>query len=190
MIFQSIWGVMMQTFLAGIVFAKMTRSKQRTQTLLFSKNAVICQRDGELNLMFRVGDMRKSHIIGANVRAQIIRTKATKEGEIMSQYQTELEISSDACSSDIFFIWPVVVVHKVNEDSPLYNMSATDILQDKFELVVVLEGTVESTLYYSICPQSNHETFPCHQNKKLVLDNHSPQHAQQDDQPAIAVLLK
>lgn len=89
----------------GIVFAKMTRPKHRTQTLLFSKYAVICQRDGELTLMFRVGDMRKSHIIGANIRAQLIKTKMTKEGEVMSQFQTELDIGTDGCASDLFLIW-------------------------------------------------------------------------------------
>ncbi|XP_055547497.1 G protein-activated inward rectifier potassium channel 3-like isoform X2 [Wyeomyia smithii] len=145
MCFQSIYGVMIQAFMVGIVFAKMTRPKHRTQTLLFSKNAVICQRDGELCFMFRVGDMRKSHIIGANVRAQLIRTKTTKEGEILHQYQSELEVGVDGCASDMFFIWPQIVVHRMNSDSPLYNMSATDLLQDRFEVVVILEGSVEST---------------------------------------------
>jgi potassium inwardly-rectifying channel subfamily J len=145
MCFQSIYGVMVQAFMVGIVFAKMTRPKHRTQTLLFSKYAVICQRDGELCLMFRVGDMRKSHIIGANVRAQLIKTKTTKEGEIMSQYQTELEIGADNCANDLFLIWPLIVCHKINADSPLYNMSAADMIQDRFEIVVILEGTVEST---------------------------------------------
>ncbi|CRK98502.1 CLUMA_CG011858, isoform B [Clunio marinus] len=146
MCFQSIYGVMIQAFMVGIVFAKMTRPKHRTQTLLFSKYAVICQRDGELTLMFRVGDMRKSHIIGANVRAQLIKTKLTREGEIIGQYQTELDIGTDGCSSDLFFIWPMVVCHKINATSPLYNMSASDLLQqERFEIVVILEGTVEST---------------------------------------------
>ncbi|XP_004519559.1 G protein-activated inward rectifier potassium channel 3 isoform X2 [Ceratitis capitata] len=145
MCFQSIFGVMTSAFMGGIVFAKMTRAKQRAQTLLFSKYAVICQRDGGLSLMFRVGDMRKSHIIGAAVRAQLIRTRTTKEGEVMSQHFTELEIGADECGSDLFFIWPMIIEHKIDENSPFYNMSATDILQDKFELVVILEGTVEST---------------------------------------------
>jgi len=145
MCFQSIYGVMSSAFMAGIVFAKMTRAKQRAQTLLFSKHAVICQRDGCLSLMFRVGDMRKSHIIGAGVRAQLIRTKSTKEGEVMTQYFTELEIGTDDSGSDLFFIWPMVIEHKIDENSPLYNLNATDMLQDKFEIVVILEGTVEST---------------------------------------------
>lgn len=145
MCFQSIYGVMVQAFMVGIVFAKMTRPKQRTQTLLFTKNAVICQRDGELALMFRVGDMRKSHIIGASVRAQLVRSRQTKEGEMLAQDQTELEIGTDGSSSDLFFIWPTVIVHVINSDSPFYNMSAADMLQDKFEIIVLLEGTVEST---------------------------------------------
>jgi len=142
---QSIYGVMMQAFMVGIVFAKMTRPKHRTQTLLFSHNAVVGQRDGFLCLMFRVGDMRKSHIIGASIRAQLIRPRTTKEGEVLSTYQTELDVKADGCDGDLFFIWPMTIVHKIDEDSPLYHLSAADMLQDRFEIVVILEGTIEST---------------------------------------------
>lgn len=145
MCFQSIYGVMMQAFMVGIVFAKMTRPKQRTQTLLFSKYAVVGQRDGHLALMFRVGDIRKSHIIGASVRAQLIKSHQTKEGETNPQYVTELKVGTDGCDAEIFFIWPMIVTHVIDETSPFYNMSAADMLQEKFEIVVILEGTVEST---------------------------------------------
>ncbi|XP_020300461.1 uncharacterized protein LOC109864053 isoform X2 [Pseudomyrmex gracilis] len=145
MCIQSISGCMIQAFMVGIVFAKMTRPKQRTQTLLFSRNAVICQRDGELCLMFRVGDMRKSHIIGANVRAQVIRTKTTKEGEILSQHQQELTVGTDGENGNLFFIWPTTIIHRINESSPFYTMSAEDMLTERFEVVLILEGTIEST---------------------------------------------
>jgi len=49
--------------MTGLVFAKLSRPKKRAETLLFSKNAVICKRDDQLCLLFRVGDMRKSHIV-------------------------------------------------------------------------------------------------------------------------------
>ncbi|KAK9704160.1 Inward rectifier potassium channel C-terminal domain [Popillia japonica] len=145
MCLQSIAGVMIQAFMVGIVFAKMTRPKHRTQTLLFSKNAVICQRDGLLCLMFRVGDMRKSHIIGASIRAQLIRQKTTKEGELLNQYQTELTVSADGCDGDLFFIWPMTIVHKIDASSPLYHLSPRNFLNEQFEIVVILEGTIEST---------------------------------------------
>lgn len=136
---------MIQAFMVGIVFAKMSRPKQRTQTLLFSRNAVICQRDGELCLMFRVGDIRKSHIIGAAVRAQLIRSRTTKEGEVIPQNQQDLTVGTDGGNDSIFFIWPTTVVHRINQDSPLFNMSAENMLIERFEIVVILEGTIEST---------------------------------------------
>lgn len=95
--------------------------------------------------MFRIGDLRKAHLIGATVRAQLIQTKVTKEGEILPYYQTELELSADGGDSSLFFIWPITVVHKINADSPLYGVNAGDLLQEQFEIVVVIEGTIEST---------------------------------------------
>ncbi|XP_065161797.1 G protein-activated inward rectifier potassium channel 3-like isoform X2 [Atheta coriaria] len=142
---QSITGVMIQAFMVGVVFAKLSRPKKRTQTLLFSRNAVICLRDGVLCLMFRVGDMRKSHIIEAHVRAQLIRQKVTKEGEHLPFYQTELKVGGDGEEDKIFFIWPTTIVHKIDHTSPLYSMCATDLLRERFEIVVILEGVIEST---------------------------------------------
>lgn len=145
MCLQSIVGVMIQAFMVGIVFAKLSRPKKRTQTLLFSRNAVISHRDGVPCFMFRVGDMRKSHIIEAHVRAQLIRHKVTKEGENLPFNQTELKVGGDGEEDKIFFIWPTTIVHKIDSTSPLYNMSATDLLRERFEIVVILEGVIEST---------------------------------------------
>ncbi|XP_052866627.1 G protein-activated inward rectifier potassium channel 3-like [Anopheles cruzii] len=142
---QSITGVFIQAFMVGIVFAKLSRPKKRAQTLLFSKNAVICHRDGVPCLLFRVGDMRKSHIIEAHVTAQIIRRKTTKEGEILPFYQQNMEVSCDGGDDRLMFIWPTIVVHKIDRDSPLYGLSAQDMLRERFEIVVMLEGVVEST---------------------------------------------
>ncbi|XP_008197288.1 G protein-activated inward rectifier potassium channel 3 isoform X4 [Tribolium castaneum] len=147
MCLQSIGGVMIQAFMVGVVFAKLSRPKKRTQTLLFSRNAVISHRDGVPCLMFRVGDMRKSHIIEAHVRAQLIKHKVTKEGENLPFFQTELKVwvGGDGEEDKIFFIWPTMIVHKIDKNSPLYNMSATDLLRERFEIVVILEGVIEST---------------------------------------------
>uniref|UniRef100_A0A336LU92 CSON004672 protein n=1 Tax=Culicoides sonorensis TaxID=179676 RepID=A0A336LU92_CULSO len=142
---QSITGVFTQAFMVGIVFAKLSRPKKRAQTLLFSRNAVICHRDGVPCLMFRVGDMRKSHIIEAHVRAQIIRRKVTREGEVLGFYQQELQVGADGSDDRLMFIWPTTIVHKIDKQSPLYALSAQDMIKERFEIVVMLEGVVEST---------------------------------------------
>nr|XP_017017545.1 G protein-activated inward rectifier potassium channel 3 isoform X6 [Drosophila kikkawai] len=145
MCIQCITGVFIQAFMVGIVFAKLSRPKKRAQTLLFSRNAVICHRDGVPCLMFRVGDMRKSHIIEAHVRAQIIRKKVTKEGEVLPFYQQELHVGADGGEDRLMFIWPTTIVHKIDRNSPLYMLSASDMLKERFEVVVMLEGVIEST---------------------------------------------
>ncbi|RZF35426.1 hypothetical protein LSTR_LSTR006970 [Laodelphax striatellus] len=146
MCLQSITGVMIQAFMVGIIFAKMARPKQRTQTLLFSRNAVICQRDGQMCLMFRVGDMReKSHLISSSVRAQLIRPHQTKEGEYLAPFLCDLKLQTDEYDSDVFLIWPMIVFHKIDATSPLFALSAADMIHEKFEIVVILEGTTEST---------------------------------------------
>jgi hypothetical protein len=45
----------------------------------------------------------------------------------------------------ILFIWPTVVVHRIDEESPFYHMSAKDIYRKHYEVIVVLEGIVEPT---------------------------------------------
>lgn len=47
-----------KAFMVGVVFTKMSRPKKRTETLMFSRHAVINKRDGNLTLQIRVGDLR------------------------------------------------------------------------------------------------------------------------------------
>ena len=94
---QSIVGVMISSCMAGIVFAKLARPKSRAHTVMFSKNAVITLRNNQLWLMFRVCNMRNSHLIEAHLRAQLIhhRTK-TAEGEVLSYECEELVVTTQA----------------------------------------------------------------------------------------------
>ena len=69
-----------------MIFAKLSRPKKRAETLMFSRNAAICLRDGALCLMFRIGDMRSSHLIEAHVRGMVVRRRVTREGEVMTEY--------------------------------------------------------------------------------------------------------
>lgn len=146
MCLQSITGVVIQCFVVGFVFAKLSRPQKRSQTILFSTNGVICTRDGKLCLMFRIGDVRnRSHIIDASVTAIVISRKSTIEGETIPFYQTEIPVKFDGSQNSLFLIWPATVVHVIDESSPFYNLSCDTIMREKFEVVLMLEGTVEST---------------------------------------------
>ncbi|XP_056644753.1 G protein-activated inward rectifier potassium channel 3-like [Diorhabda sublineata] len=142
---QCIIGTCIDSFTVGVFFAKLTRPRLTAYTVQFSKNAVICLRDGAYCLMFRIGDIRKSRLIGVSVRALVIHSITTKEGEQLTNYHNELEVTCDETGSEPFLLWPITVVHKIDEDSPLYNYSAKDMLNEKIELIVILDGCIEST---------------------------------------------
>jgi hypothetical protein len=99
--------------------------------------------------MFRVADMRtKSHIIGTSIRALMVRNRLTTEGELIPLCQYPLAIDNETSPVDdvyMFMVWPVTVIHKINESSPLWDISAEQLITEHFEIIVILEGTVEST---------------------------------------------
>lgn len=142
---QSIVGCIIDSFMIGTIMAKMVRPKKRAQTLLFSHSAVIALRDGKLCLMWRLGNMRKSHIVEAHVRAQLIRPHVTMEGEYLPLEQSDIDVGYDDGTDRLFLVSPLVVVHKINKHSPLYDLSCTELQKQDFEIVVILEGMVEAT---------------------------------------------
>lgn len=56
-----------------------------------------------------------------------------------------MEVGADGSDDRLMFIWPTLIVHKITEDSPLYDLTAQDMMREKFEIVAMLEGVVEST---------------------------------------------
>ena len=144
---QSVVGVMIQACMVGTIFAKLSRPKKRAQTLLFTKNAIVCKRDGKLCLIFRVGNMRYTSLVEAHVRAIYIGKRVTEEGEVIPYDQREMKVGVDAKGEEdtILFLWPTSIVHVIDEDSPFYNMTASDLLRKRYEVIVVLEGISEPT---------------------------------------------
>nr|XP_023013788.1 G protein-activated inward rectifier potassium channel 3-like [Leptinotarsa decemlineata] len=142
---QCIIGMIIDSFTVGVVFAKLTRPRMTTYTIQFSRNAVVCLRDGELCMMFRVGDLRKSRLVGVSARAIVIHSKRTIEGERLANYETKLEVQCDDMGSDLFMVWPLTIIHKIDNNSPFFNLSASEMLHHKFEIVIILDGVIEST---------------------------------------------
>jgi len=148
---QSLIGFIIGAFMLGLIFAKLSRPRNRAETILFSRNAVVALRDGKMCLMFRVGDVRKSQILEAHVRVHLFRKRKTREGLELPFYQQNLPVGIDwlcdetQMDSILFLILPLTIVHVIDENSPFYEMYPKDLLNCDFEIVVVLEGTVEAT---------------------------------------------
>ena len=60
-------------------------------------------------------------------------------------YRFQIGTDSEGEEDELFFIWPTTLIHKINSDSPFYDMSAKDFLKRRYEIVIMLEGVVEQT---------------------------------------------
>ena len=59
---QSIWGQLLDAVILGVIFARISKPRQRSRTIFISDSAVIARRDGVLKFMLRIGDIRQSTV--------------------------------------------------------------------------------------------------------------------------------
>lgn len=150
LLLQSLTGLLLSTSLLGLIFAKLSRPRPRSQTVMFSKHAVVAPYDGFLSLMFRVGDARKSQLLDVAISLHCFRFRTTAAGEEFLVSQQELPITTEhgiEIGEQIkpFFLIPLTVVHVIDERSPLYELGAQELAASRIEIIAVLEGVVEST---------------------------------------------
>jgi len=143
---QAVLGCIIQAFMVGLVFSKLSRPRNRSKTIIFSNQAVVNQRNGKLCLIIRIGDLRDDNfILGTQISVKLLRRRISQEGEIFQEMKN-LKISPDTTQeSCIFFVWPLDIVHEIDEESPFYEMSEAELTKERFELLVVMEGTNETS---------------------------------------------
>uniref|UniRef100_A0A8C1D175 G protein-activated inward rectifier potassium channel 1 n=1 Tax=Cyprinus carpio carpio TaxID=630221 RepID=A0A8C1D175_CYPCA len=127
------------------MFIKMSQPKKRAETLMFSEHAAISMRDGKLTLMFRVGNLRNSHMVSAQIRCKLLKSRQTPEGEFLPLDQLELDVGFSTGADQLFLVSPLTICHVIDSKSPFYDLSLRSMQTEQFEIVVILEGIVETT---------------------------------------------
>lgn len=145
LIVQNIVGLVINAIMLGCIFMKTAQANRRAETLIFSKHAVVSVRNNKLCFMIRLGDLRKSMIISATVRMQVVRKTTTEEGEVVPLDQIDIHMDNPVGTNGIFLVSPLIICHVIDKGSPLYDLSASDLMHEDIEVIVVLEGVVETT---------------------------------------------
>ena len=152
LIIQTIVGMAVDAVLLGLVFAKLARPTKRSSTILFSENAAVSKRDGKFCLMFQVADVRKRQLPEAHIRAYLFRSLKTQEGRVIPFYHESLQIGHDHNKYDpdvtpdrLFLLFPVTVIHIIDDKSPFYDIGPEELKNSDWEIVILMEGVVEAT---------------------------------------------
>ncbi|XP_076017320.1 G protein-activated inward rectifier potassium channel 3-like [Genypterus blacodes] len=142
---QSIMGCIIDALMVGCMFVKISRPQQRAQTLIFSKHCVICERDEKLCMLFRIGDLRESHMVDAKIRAKLIKSRQTMEGEFIPLEQSEINLGYDTGGDRLLLVEPQTITHVINDSSPFWDISAVGLKRERLEIIIILEGIVEAS---------------------------------------------
>lgn len=138
--FFALWGVAMVT---GLAFSRFSKPTAR---VVFSRVAVIAPFNGVQTLMYRTANQRFNQILEAQQRATLIRDEVTSDGDYMRRFYDLTLVRSQ---SPIFALtW--TVMHVIDENSPLYKLSAKDLSEQQAEIVITLTGideTVSQTIH-------------------------------------------
>jgi inward rectifier potassium channel len=128
-------GMVFVATITGVTFAKFSRPESR---ILFSKNVVITEVDGEKVLAFRVGNQRGNDIVDASVKVTALMYHTTSEGESVRK-MIDLNLTR---SNSPFFALSWTVFHPL-KDSPL----DLDKLLGLSALIIGHDGTYSQTIY-------------------------------------------
>jgi inward rectifier potassium channel len=119
---EAIVAMLGTALVTGITFAKFARPTAR---VLFAEKIAVTPRDGVPHLMFRMANWRHNQILEAGVRAQILISERTREGEVMRR-AIDLPLVRDRTS---FFWLTFVAMHRIDEKSPFFEEGAIERLR-------------------------------------------------------------
>lgn len=127
-------AILFDAVAVGLLFHRISRGRKRSRTIAFSDKAVIQRVKGVPYLMFRIGELRKYHLVGATIRCYCVRheriaTTNSNGGEeegsisVATTYfisrQMKLLHPDQSYGSDVWMGLPQVIVHRMDNESPL-----------------------------------------------------------------------
>ncbi|XP_027005531.1 ATP-sensitive inward rectifier potassium channel 15 [Tachysurus fulvidraco] len=134
-----------EIFVTGAFLAKLARPKKRAESVKFSQLALVSKHKGQLCVMLRVANMRRSLLVQCQLSGKLLFPYVTEEGEKIQLHQESVDFQFDSNDQCPFLVLPLIFYHVLDERSPLANLTAETLKVRNFELVVTLNATMEST---------------------------------------------
>jgi inward rectifier potassium channel len=133
---EALVGLMSLALATGILFARFSRPQAR---ILFSDRAVVAPYRGITGLMFRIANERSSQMIDVEARVSLSRNETADGRTLRRFYNLGLERSKVN-----FFPLHWVVVHPIDELSPLHDVTPDAFAGSDAEILVLLSAVDET----------------------------------------------
>jgi inward rectifier potassium channel len=135
-VFEMFLGFLMYAIAAGLAFARFSRPLAK---IVFSNHAVIAPYHEGKALMFRFANTRKNQLLELEVKVLFSRIVYVNENPVRRYFTLELERSRVA-----FIPLHLTVVHEIDQESPLFGLSSSDLADSAAELFVMVTAMDET----------------------------------------------
>lgn len=126
-------GLLGTALSTGIIFAKFARPRANVR---FTDKVLISPYDGKRSLYFRVANIRGNDVSEASVSVAVLKSHVSAEGHSLRRLH-ELELVR-ARTPMFRLSW--LIIHVIDEASPLSGMELDDLFADRTMIVVSLRG--------------------------------------------------
>lgn len=137
MTLEAISGLFAIAILTGLAFARFSRPTAR---VAFSQVATIAPHDGIPTLSFRAANQRRNQILEAQMRVYLLRDEITAEGNYIRRIHDLALVRSQTPT----FMLTWLVLHPIDEHSPLYGMTPEALAATHCMVQVMLSGLDET----------------------------------------------
>ncbi len=137
---ESLLGLMSFALATGILFGRFSRPKA---DLLYSKNILISPYDEITGLMFRITNKMQYELIECEAMISI----SYNDPETKKREFDQLKLETTRIS---FLALSWTIVHPIDENSPIYNLTAKDLQDRDAEFLILIKGindTFSQTVY-------------------------------------------
>lgn len=131
--FESMIGVLGFALATGLLYGRFSRPKAK---VLFSRHAVIAPFKAGKAFQFRIANkMRNSQL--SDMECRVTLAKLENENGVMVRRFRPLELE---LKKIVFFPMTWTINHPIDENSPLWGMSAQDLIDSDAEFMILLNG--------------------------------------------------
>jgi len=147
---EALTGLLGFALVTGLLFARFSRPFAK---ILFSDQAVVAPYQGGTALMFRIANARKNQLIDVNLTVSLGRWETVDGREVRRFHELGLERRKV-----VFFPLHWVVVHPIDEKSPLSGVTEERFRASDAEVLILLTA-VDETFAQTVHTRSSYKAL-------------------------------
>jgi inward rectifier potassium channel len=149
---ESFLGLLSFAIATGLLWGRFSKPSLK---IAFSKNIIITPHEDSKAVMFKMVNQRKNVLLNTTIKCIFIIDKGSGQTAFNKDY-SELKLESDQVN---FFPLTWTLVHKITEDSPLYNINFNELVKRNGEVIILVE-TFDETFSQTILQK---HSYACEQ---------------------------